>query len=146
HAHHHAQRLGCLLLTSAPSLRAQLLDLSPQPRWRTTAYFDKQETLLPDAAYMQTLTPEQKEKGSWAAVSDEEKIALYYLSFKKGFAEMNQRYKHAYIYFPLVVFYCWITADWQNKIHSFSNLSKHKLVFVILTWSSLAIRQELLMD
>lgn len=24
---------------------------------------------------------------------------------------------------------CWITADWQNKIHSFSiNLSKHKLV------------------
>uniref|UniRef100_A0A3B3HVW4 Cytochrome c oxidase subunit 4 isoform 1, mitochondrial n=1 Tax=Oryzias latipes TaxID=8090 RepID=A0A3B3HVW4_ORYLA len=77
----------------------------PQPRWRTTAYFDKQEALLPDAAYMQTLTPEQKEKGSWAAVSDKEKIALYYLSFKQGFAEMNQRYKHTYIYFPLVVFY-----------------------------------------
>lgn len=59
------------------------------------AYFDRRENPLPDVTYVQTLTAEQqalkeKEKGSWAALSNDEKIALYRISFKQSFAEMNQ--------------------------------------------------------
>lgn len=59
------------------------------------AYFDRRENPLPDISYVQNLSPEQKslkekEKGSWAALSNEEKLALYRISFKQSFAEMNQ--------------------------------------------------------
>ncbi|XP_030578630.1 cytochrome c oxidase subunit 4 isoform 1, mitochondrial [Archocentrus centrarchus] len=59
------------------------------------AYFDRRESPLPEVSYVQNLSPEQKslkekEKGSWVALSNEEKIALYRISFKQSFAEMNQ--------------------------------------------------------
>ncbi|XP_040894946.1 cytochrome c oxidase subunit 4 isoform 1, mitochondrial [Toxotes jaculatrix] len=59
------------------------------------AYFDRQDNPLPDICYVQNLNAEQKslkekEKGSWAALSNDEKIALYRISFNQSFAEMNQ--------------------------------------------------------
>ncbi|XP_075879503.1 cytochrome c oxidase subunit 4 isoform 1, mitochondrial [Nelusetta ayraudi] len=59
------------------------------------AYFDRRENPLPDISYVQNLSAEQKslkekEKGAWAALSNEEKIALYRISFKQSFAEMNK--------------------------------------------------------
>ncbi|XP_023251458.1 cytochrome c oxidase subunit 4 isoform 1, mitochondrial [Seriola lalandi dorsalis] len=59
------------------------------------AYFDRPDNPLPDIRYVQSLSAEQKslkekEKGSWAALSNEEKIALYRISFNQSFAEMNK--------------------------------------------------------
>ncbi|KAJ3593912.1 hypothetical protein NHX12_006245 [Muraenolepis orangiensis] len=59
------------------------------------AYFDRRENPLPQVRYVTDLSSEQvslkeKEKGSWATLSNEEKVALYRISFKQSFAEMNQ--------------------------------------------------------
>ncbi|XP_034052808.1 cytochrome c oxidase subunit 4 isoform 1, mitochondrial [Gymnodraco acuticeps] len=59
------------------------------------AYFDRRENPLPDICYVQDLSVEQvslkeKEQGSWAALSNEEKVALYRISFKQSFAEMGE--------------------------------------------------------
>lgn len=58
-------------------------------------YFDRRENPLPEISYVQNLSPEQqslkeKEKGSWVALSNDEKIALYRISFNQSFAEMNK--------------------------------------------------------
>ncbi|KAI4791638.1 cytochrome c oxidase subunit 4 isoform 1, mitochondrial [Pseudochaenichthys georgianus] len=59
------------------------------------SYFDRRENPLPDICYVQDLSAEQvslkeKEHGSWAALSNEEKVALYRISFKQSFAEMGE--------------------------------------------------------
>ncbi|GAA6227866.1 cytochrome c oxidase subunit 4 isoform 1, mitochondrial [Lates japonicus] len=59
------------------------------------AYFDRPDNPLPDIRYVQSLSAEQqslkeKEKGSWAALSNEEKLALYRISFNQSFAEMKK--------------------------------------------------------
>ncbi|XP_028665669.1 cytochrome c oxidase subunit 4 isoform 1, mitochondrial [Erpetoichthys calabaricus] len=59
------------------------------------SYFDRRESPLPDVRFLKHLTPEQqslkaKEKGSWVALSNDEKVELYRISFNQSFAEMNK--------------------------------------------------------
>ncbi|XP_028999578.1 cytochrome c oxidase subunit 4 isoform 1, mitochondrial [Betta splendens] len=60
------------------------------------AYHDSPDIPLPEVRFVQNLSAEQKslkekEKGSWAALSNDEKLALYRISFKQSYAEMNYR-------------------------------------------------------
>ncbi|XP_028309291.1 cytochrome c oxidase subunit 4 isoform 2, mitochondrial isoform X2 [Gouania willdenowi] len=69
---------------------SQTVDMS-QPM-----YWDRVDTPLPDRRYKDILTDsekslKQKEKGPWAQLSKEEKIALYRMSFLQTFPEMKQR-------------------------------------------------------
>ncbi|XP_071344355.1 cytochrome c oxidase subunit 4 isoform 1, mitochondrial [Trachinotus anak] len=87
------------------------------------AYFDRPDNPLPDIRYVQSLSADQKslkekEKGSWATLSDEEKIALYRISFKQSFAEMNQASSEWKSVFGGVLLFFGLTGLvvlWQRK-------------------------------
>ncbi|KAM9860723.1 cytochrome c oxidase subunit 4 isoform 1, mitochondrial isoform 2-T6 [Aulostomus maculatus] len=86
-------------------------------------YIDERDTPLPDICYVQNLSPDQvslkeKEKGSWAALSNEEKIALYHISFNQSYAEMTQGSAEWKTVCGGVFFFIGLTAlvlFWQRK-------------------------------
>ncbi|CAK6954933.1 cytochrome c oxidase subunit 4 isoform 1%2C mitochondrial [Scomber scombrus] len=104
------------------------------------AYFDRRANPLPEISYVQTLSPEQKslkekEKGSWAALSNDEKIALYRISFKESFAEMNQgsaEWKTVFAGILFLVGFSGLIVLWQRKYvygpvpHTFEKEYKEK--------------------
>ncbi|XP_066570182.1 cytochrome c oxidase subunit 4 isoform 1, mitochondrial isoform X2 [Amia ocellicauda] len=86
-------------------------------------YFDRRETPLPEVKFVNELSQEQKslkekEKGSWGTLSNEEKIALYRISFKQSFAEMNMGSKEWKSVVAGVFFFFGFTGFivlWQRK-------------------------------
>ncbi|CAI9539696.1 unnamed protein product [Staurois parvus] len=58
-------------------------------------YTDSRAYPLPDAKFVSELTEQQKalkekEGGSWTQLTKDEKLALYRISFKQSYAEMNK--------------------------------------------------------
>ncbi|KAL4642087.1 cytochrome c oxidase subunit 4 isoform 1, mitochondrial isoform X1 [Arapaima gigas] len=87
------------------------------------SYINQPDVPLPDVQYVTNLSPEQKalkekEKGSWAKLSIEEKMALYRISFKESYAEMNKASGEWKTIFAGVLFFLGFTGlivAWQRK-------------------------------
>ncbi|XP_028812115.1 cytochrome c oxidase subunit 4 isoform 1, mitochondrial [Denticeps clupeoides] len=87
------------------------------------AYFDRRENPLPDIRFVANLSPEQKslkekEKGPWASLSNDEKIALYRISFNQSFAEMNKGTQEWKSVVAGMLFFIGVTGFvvlWQRK-------------------------------
>uniref|UniRef100_A0AAR2JSU9 Cytochrome c oxidase subunit 4 n=2 Tax=Pygocentrus nattereri TaxID=42514 RepID=A0AAR2JSU9_PYGNA len=87
------------------------------------AYFDRRENPLPEIKYVQDLSAEQrslkeKEKGSWTTLSIDEKVALYRISFKESFAEMDKSSGEWKSVFAGILFFIGFTGFvvlWQRK-------------------------------
>ncbi|XP_059117623.1 cytochrome c oxidase subunit 4 isoform 2, mitochondrial [Peromyscus eremicus] len=81
---------------------------------------------MPDEPFCTELSEEQralkeKEKGSWAQLSQAEKVALYRLQFQETFAEMNHRSNEWKTVMGCVFFFIGFTAlvIWWQRIYVF---------------------------
>ncbi|XP_066435266.1 cytochrome c oxidase subunit 4 isoform 1, mitochondrial-like isoform X2 [Eleutherodactylus coqui] len=66
------------------------------PDFTKPKYYDSRAQPLPDIPFISELTAQQKalkekEAGSWTQLSQEEKLALYRISFNQSYAEMKTR-------------------------------------------------------
>ncbi|KAM3929197.1 cytochrome c oxidase subunit 4 isoform 1, mitochondrial-like [Leptodactylus fuscus] len=65
------------------------------PYYTKPSYCDSRALPLPDVPFVSELNPQQKalkvkEEGSWTQLTQEEKLALYRISFNQSFAEMKK--------------------------------------------------------
>ncbi|XP_017447568.1 cytochrome c oxidase subunit 4 isoform 2, mitochondrial isoform X1 [Rattus norvegicus] len=96
---------------------------------RMTPYVDcyaQRSYPMPDEPYCTELSEEQralkeKEKGSWAQLSQAEKVALYRLQFHETFAEMNHRSNEWKTVMGCVFFFIGFTAlvIWWQRVYVF---------------------------
>ncbi|XP_007427366.1 cytochrome c oxidase subunit 4 isoform 1, mitochondrial [Python bivittatus] len=85
--------IGKRALSTSVCVRAHGHEVTKAPHYTQPIYEDYPLIPLPDIPFVQDLTPEQKalkekEKGSWSALTPDEKIALYHIKFDRTFAEM----------------------------------------------------------
>ncbi|KAL2104145.1 hypothetical protein ACEWY4_001013 [Coilia grayii] len=88
-------RRGIMALTTSNVRMASHGHAVEQADMSVPMYCDRIDTPLPDRIYKDELSAtekslKQKEKGPWAQLTDEEKLALYRISFKSTYAEMKQ--------------------------------------------------------
>uniref|UniRef100_A0A8C0X219 Cytochrome c oxidase subunit 4 n=1 Tax=Castor canadensis TaxID=51338 RepID=A0A8C0X219_CASCN len=88
-----------------------------------TSYY-AQRSPMPDEPFCTDLSAEQralkeKEKGSWAQLSRDEKVALYRLQFHQTFAEMNRHSNEWKTVMGCVFFFCGLTAlmIWWQRVY-----------------------------
>nr|XP_004668123.2 cytochrome c oxidase subunit 4 isoform 2, mitochondrial isoform X1 [Jaculus jaculus]XP_045013754.1 cytochrome c oxidase subunit 4 isoform 2, mitochondrial isoform X1 [Jaculus jaculus]XP_045013755.1 cytochrome c oxidase subunit 4 isoform 2, mitochondrial isoform X1 [Jaculus jaculus]XP_045013756.1 cytochrome c oxidase subunit 4 isoform 2, mitochondrial isoform X1 [Jaculus jaculus] len=91
-----------------------------------TNHYAQRSYPMPDEPYCTELTAEQqalkeKEKGSWAQLSQEEKVALYRLQFRESFAEMNRRSSEWKTVMGCVFFFIGLTGllIWWQRVYVF---------------------------
>ncbi|KAK5863088.1 hypothetical protein PBY51_000144 [Eleginops maclovinus] len=91
-----ARRATVALTTSSARMASHGHEVSESVDMSKPMYSDRRESPLPDKPYKDVLTPadkslKEKEKGPWGQLSNEEKLALYRISFCKTYPEMNQK-------------------------------------------------------
>ncbi|MEE6500384.1 hypothetical protein FKM82_003762 [Ascaphus truei] len=86
-------------------------------------YIDNRDSPLPDIAYIQSLSPEQKalkekEKGSWCSLKANDKLELYRIAFNDSYAEMMKGSSEWKTVIGGIFFFIGFTAFiilWQRK-------------------------------
>nr|XP_060627826.1 cytochrome c oxidase subunit 4 isoform 2, mitochondrial-like [Anolis sagrei ordinatus] len=88
-------RRGALSAAAIQTAHGHGGHVSTQEDLSVPLYYDKRSYPLPDAPFCKDLDVTQKalkekEKGSWAQLSNEEKVALYRIKFHQTYSEMNK--------------------------------------------------------
>ncbi|XP_054856894.1 cytochrome c oxidase subunit 4 isoform 1, mitochondrial [Eublepharis macularius] len=87
--------IGKRAISTSICMRAHGHGVAKTEDFTLPSYIDSRNTPLPPVEYARNLSSEQmalkeKEKASWAALSIDEKVALYRIKFHESFAEMNK--------------------------------------------------------
>ncbi|XP_071783651.1 cytochrome c oxidase subunit 4 isoform 2, mitochondrial [Centroberyx gerrardi] len=90
-----ARRAMAALTTSGARMASHGHEVSESVDMSQPMYWDRLDTPLPDRPFKDVLTSadkslKQKEKGPWAQLTNEEKIALYRLMFCQTYPEMKK--------------------------------------------------------
>ncbi|KAK2898012.1 cytochrome c oxidase subunit 4 isoform 2, mitochondrial [Channa argus] len=90
-----ARRATAALTTSSARMASHGHGVSETADMSQPMYWDRLDIPMPDRPYKDVLTGEdkslkEKEKGPWNALTKEEKIALYRLTFCQTYAEMKR--------------------------------------------------------
>eukprot|EP00079_Xenopus_tropicalis_P024029 XP_012816549.1 PREDICTED: cytochrome c oxidase subunit 4 isoform 1, mitochondrial isoform X1 [Xenopus tropicalis] len=126
--------VGRRALSTSACLQGHAAVVKPET-YSLPVYVDRRNVPLPDIAFVETLSSEQKalkekEKGTWASLSAKEKLELYRIKFQESYSEMNQGSSEWKTILGGTLFFIGFTAFvilWQRKYvygdvpHTFSD-------------------------
>ncbi|KAM4720832.1 cytochrome c oxidase subunit 4 isoform 1, mitochondrial isoform 1-T2 [Rhinophrynus dorsalis] len=114
--------VGRRALSTSVCLQGHAGVASPET-YSLPVYLDRRAIPLPDVAYVESLTTDQKalkekEKGTWGTLSTNEKLELYRIKFHESYAEMNKGSSQWKTILGGTLFFVGFTAFiimWQRK-------------------------------